>query len=172
MRTPESPLPSHSTALTGPAACCGLRHHQLGNTAPVKAGLGPRPALVSPGLPALTPTLLHLLSAACSGHRAQGSARGTAPTAPTRQVRQSQVTGCGAAGTRTGHAQVPGRKHAMPSTSPSPEESGWGQTEWPQAAIFTLQWSQPPEKKFHPTGKKSSVSLSVSLHVTAYRRRL
>lgn len=57
----------------------------------------------------------------CEGHGSHDSHPG--------RCCQSQVTGCGAAGTRTGHAQVLGRKHSTPSTSPSLEEPGWGQTE-------------------------------------------
>lgn len=153
VRTPESPLPSHFTALTGPAACCGLWHHQLGNTAPSQGR--PR-ATASAGVPrAPNPNTNTAAPSVCSllwaqARRASQSTRfcegqGSHNSHPGRWC-QSQVTGCGAAGTRTGHAQVPGRKHSTLAHLPPQRSLAGDRQSWPQAAIFTLQWSQPPEK--------------------------
>lgn len=84
----------------------------------------------------------------CEGHGSHDSHPG--------RCCQSQVTGCGAAGTRTGHAQVLGRKHSTPSTSPSLEESGR------KLPCSPFSGHNHQKKMFHPTGGRKALCHSVS----------
>lgn len=147
--------------------------------APVKAGLRPRPALVSPRLPTPTPTLQRLLSAACSErrhgalHRAQVLRGARLPRLPPRQVLSvpgHRVWGCRHTHrSRTGHAQVLGRKHSTPSTSPSLEESGR------KLPCSPFSGHNHQKKMFHPTGGRKvpchSVSASTSLLIAGVSDR-